>query len=120
MEGGKDRIILILAILTVIFFIVTVNSCNNASHARAVLNKEVALRLELEEKISKFAQEKTAAEENIKALKQELEKEKATHEVTKKALLQEQLVSQSLKEELEKIANLKEGLTGGEPPKLTE
>ena len=44
------------------------------------------------------------------ALEKELEDTKAENETTKKALLQEQLVSQSLKEELQKVTKLKETL----------
>ena len=109
-EGIKNRAILILAILTLIFFIGTVGSCSNTGRLRSIRDKEMATRLDLEEKLSKFTQEKAAAEEKLNSLTQELEAEKTAHQTTKKALLQEELVNQSLKEELQKITKLKEAL----------
>lgn len=109
-EGLKNRVILILSILTLIFFIGTVGSCGNASRLKSSRDKEMATRLDLEEKMSKFAQEKAGIEENLKSANQGLEEEKAAHQATKKALLQEQLVNQSLKEELQKVVKLKEAL----------
>lgn len=109
-ESIKNRIILILAISTTIFFIGTIGSCSNVNRQRAARDKEMAARLDLEEKIGKFMQEKTGAEEKLKNLEQELQTEKVAHEATQKALTQEQLVNQSLKEELDKITKLKETL----------
>lgn len=109
-ESIKNRVILILGILTIIFFIGTVGSCSNAAHLKSSRDKEMATRLDLEEKISKFVQEKQSIETMVNSLSQELEEEKAAHQATKKALLQEQLVNQSLKEELVKVTKLKEAL----------
>jgi biopolymer transport protein ExbB/TolQ len=106
----KNRFILILAVLTAIFFLGMVNSCSNASRQKAARDKEMAARLDLEEKMTKHGQEKAALEEQIKAKDQELAEEKAAHQATKKALVQEQLVNQNLKEEVSKIAKLKEAL----------
>jgi uncharacterized protein YlxW (UPF0749 family) len=106
----KNRVILILVILTVIFFIATVGSCSNVHRYRVARDKEMAARLDLEEKMSKFMQDKTAIQDKINSLTQESEEEKAAHQATQKALLQEQLVNQSLKEELQKVTKLKEAL----------
>lgn len=110
MEGMENRVILVLTILTVIFFMSTVGSCNNAHRLKLARDKEMATRLDLEEKMNKFIQEKTAWENKLDSLTQDLEKEKATHEATKQSLTQEQLVNQSLKEELQKLTKLKETL----------
>lgn len=109
-EALKDRLVIILAILTVIFFIFSVGSCTNAGRIKASRDREMAVRLDLEEKLSKFTQEKLGFEEKLKNLAQELEEDKAVHQATKKALLQEQLLNQSLQEELEKVIKLKEAL----------
>jgi uncharacterized protein YlxW (UPF0749 family) len=109
-ESFKNRIILILGILTVIFFIGTVSSCSNAKRQKVARDKEMAARLDLEEKMNKFGQEKLALEKKINALSQELSEEQASHETTKKALLQEQLVNESLKKEVLKLTKLKEKL----------
>lgn len=109
-EALKDRLVIILAILTVIFFIFSVGSCANAGRIRASHDREMAARLDLEEKLGKFTEEKLGFEEKLKNLTQELEEDKAAQQATKKALLQEQLLNQSLKEELEKVIKLKEAL----------
>jgi chromosome segregation ATPase len=109
-ESLKNRFIMILALLTVIFFIGTISSCSSSLRNKNSLNKEMTLRLELEEKMSKFNQDKTAVEKQIAAVTQQLEEEKAAHQASKKTLLQEQLVNQSLKEELQKVTRLKEAL----------
>jgi len=109
-EAVKNRIILILSILTIILFISTIGSCNNAFRQRAARDKEMVARLDLEEKMTKFSQGKKAMDDKIKAVQKELEEEKAASEVTKKALMQEQLVNQSLKDELTKVTRLKDAL----------
>lgn len=109
-ENIKDKIIVVLAILTAIFFVGTIGSCSNANRQRTAFGKEMSTRLDLEEKISKFAQEKTVLEEKIKEKEKELAEERAVQEATKKALVQEQLVNQGLKEELQKVTKLKEAL----------
>lgn len=109
-ESIKNRAILILGILTAIFFIGTVGSCSNTSRLRSSRDKEMTTRLDLEEKMSKFMQEKQGLEKKLKELTEGLDAEKAGHQVTQKALLQEQLVNQSLKEEITKVTKLKEAL----------
>lgn len=109
-ESIKNRVILILAILTVIFFIGTVGSCSSARKQKKDLNEERAVRFGLEEDIKKFNQEKTALGTKLNSLSQELEEEKAAHQATKKALLGEQLVNQNIKEELQEVTKLKEVL----------
>ena len=109
-EAIKNRIILILAILTVILFISTISSCSNAYRQKVARDKEMAARLDLDERMNKFSQEKTVLEDKLKAKEKEVEEEKASHEETKKALVQEQLVNQSLKEELQKVTKLKDAL----------
>ena len=109
-EALKDRIVIILAILSAVFFFGTLSSCNSAIRQRAARDKEMAARFVLEEKTSKYAQEKSALEEKAKAKENQIQELKATLEATKKDLVQDQLVSQSLKEELEKVTKLKEAL----------
>ncbi|MBM3245510.1 MAG: PCRF domain-containing protein [Candidatus Omnitrophica bacterium] len=109
-ENLKNRVLIILAVLAAIFFIGSVSSCAGARKQKMARDKEMATRLDLEEKMSKFSSEKASLEAKIKSLNQELETEKASQETVKKALLQEQLVNQSLKEELQKVNKLKEAL----------
>lgn len=103
----KKRIVIILAILTAIFFFGTLSSCVSALRQKAGRDKEMSMRLQLEEKMGKFSQEKSALEEKAKAKEKEAQELKAELEATKKALVQEQLVNESLKEELQKVTKLK-------------
>ena len=70
----------------------------------------MAQRMDIEEKMVKFTQEKTAILEKLKAKEKELEEEKATSQAVKKVLVQEQLVGQNIKEELQKVTKLKQAL----------
>lgn len=106
----KDRIILILAVLSVILFIATLSSCGSTHRLKFSRDKEMAMRLDLEEKMNKLSGEKTTLEEKLNGKDAELAEENASHQATKKALVQEQLVNQSLKDELQKVTKLKEAL----------
>ncbi|MCX5706760.1 MAG: hypothetical protein NTW13_03755 [Candidatus Omnitrophica bacterium] len=106
----KDRAIAILAILTLMLFVFNIGSCSNAYRQKVARDKEMAQRLDLEEKMGKFNQEKSSLSDKLKAKEKELEEEKVVCEATKKALAQEQLVGQSLKDELQKVTKLKEAL----------
>lgn len=106
----KDRIVIILAILSLVFFFGTLSSCNSAMRQKIGRDKEMAARLQLEERVSKFSQERSALEEKVKAKEKEAEEIKITLEATKKVLVQEQLVNQGLKEELQNVNKLKEAL----------
>ncbi|MBI4982534.1 MAG: hypothetical protein HZC15_05315 [Candidatus Omnitrophica bacterium] len=106
----KNRIILILSVLSAILFISSVSSCASANRNKSARDKEMVARLDSEEKMSKFTQEKSSLEEKLKAATTSLEEEKAAHQALKKSLVQEQLVNQSLKEELQKVTKLKEAL----------
>ena len=109
-ETLKDRIVLILAVLLAVFFFSSLSSCNSAMRQKTARDKEMAARLALEERMSKFSQEKSVLEEKAKAKEKEAQEMREALEVTKKALVQDQLVSQSLKEELQKVTKLKEAL----------
>lgn len=109
-ESFKDRIILILAIATVIFSLGAVSSCGKARALKLVKDKEMDARFTAEADREKILKEKAGIEEKLKSAEQLLKEEKAQHELDKKALLQEQLVNQSLQEEMQKISKLKETL----------
>jgi hypothetical protein len=84
----------------------TMRSCGAARKLKLTtleLDKEKAMSWDMEQKSNELKKEKAI-------LEKELEENKASLEVTKKALLQEQLVNQSLKEELQKVTKLKEKL----------
>ncbi|MFA5114571.1 MAG: hypothetical protein WC469_00700 [Candidatus Omnitrophota bacterium] len=99
----KDRLIIILSVLTVIFFIAAIGSCGSVRREKIAKDREMATRLDLEENAGKL-------ESQVAGLSQQLEQEKAAHETTRKALSQEQILNQNLKEELEKVSELKKAL----------
>lgn len=109
-DALKNRAAIILTVLSALFFLSAVSSCNSAIHQKARGNKELAARLALEEKISKFSFDRSALEEKAKAKEKEAQELKAALDNANKSLVQEQLISQSLKEELQKETKLKESL----------
>lgn len=109
-EGVKNRLIIILAVLCIIFFISTVSSCGSSVKEKQAFNKEMASRMDLEEKISKFTQEKGVFEAKLAAANQALEEQKTAAENAKKSLIEEQMINQSLKDELQKITKAKDAL----------
>jgi type II secretory pathway pseudopilin PulG len=109
-EVLKNRIVVILAILTVVFFFGTLSSCNSAIRQKAARDKEMVARLALEERTSKYVQEKSALEEKAKAKENQVQELKVSLDAIQKTLVQDQLVSQNLKEELQKVTKLKETL----------
>jgi len=105
-ENIKNRVILILAILTAIFLVGTMRSCSTSKKLKNTsieLDKQKSASWDAEQKMNELKKEKAAVEK-------ELGDTKAENETNKKALLQEQLVNQSLKDELQKVTKLKEAL----------
>lgn len=96
----KNNLTILLLIVCAALVFTNIQSCAGILRQKTAREKEMATRLDAEEKLVKFTQEKKASEENLKIKEQELIDEKAAHQVTKKALLQEQLVNQGFKEEL--------------------
>lgn len=109
-EDLKNRILVILAVFSVIFFFGTLSSCNSAIRQKTSRDKEMAMRLALEERISKFSQETSSLQERAKAKETEALELKKKLEDMEKDSLQDKLINQSLKEELQKVTKLKEKL----------
>jgi len=109
-ENIKNRVILILAVLAIILSVGTISSCGNAQRQKFSRDKEMATRLDVEERLNKALQEKTDLGTKAGDLARALEEEKTAHQASKKSLAQEQLINQSLKEELDKVTKLKETL----------
>ncbi|MGA2774524.1 MAG: hypothetical protein ABSE81_00445 [Candidatus Omnitrophota bacterium] len=109
-EKVKNKLIFILAVVCVLFLVLAVSSCNGASRQKLARDKEVAARFNLEEKMSKFSQEKAGLDAEIRAKEKELSEARSELDAVKKALQQEQMVSSSLKDELATVVKVKEGL----------
>ncbi len=107
---NKDKAIVILAVLSVLLFVLNIGSCINASNQNALRKKEMLQRLDVEEKTSKTLQERTGLAEKLAAREKELDEARVTIEAAKRALAQEQMNNISLKEELDKVVKLKDAL----------
>ena len=102
-ERFKDRAIIIVALLSLIFFIASLGAASNARKQRGFYDKERIARMDLEEKLDSLLKEKNS-------LSTQLEEEKTSHDLTKKLLVEEQAYSKTLNEELNKMTKLKEQL----------
>jgi len=109
-EKAKNNLIFVFAGMSLLFFVFTVSSCNATFRQKLARDKEMATRLNLEERMSKFSQEKAKVDEKNKAMEKELLETQSALDSVKKALQEEQMVNQSLKDELAKTAKVKEGL----------
>ena len=106
----KNKIVLILAVLTVVLFIFNIGSCVNAYSQNSGRKKEMFQRMELEEKSSKLALDNANSAGKLKELQKQLDQESASLLATKQALTQEQLITSSLKDDLQKLTKAKEAL----------
>lgn len=88
-EGAKNKLIVILSLLTLIFFIISVGSCNNSRKRSLERDKEMATRFQLEETMNE---------------------EKAAYAATKKELSEQKSLNRDLQEELQKVIEHKEAL----------
>ncbi len=105
-ENLKGKVVLILVVLSLILFVSNISSCMLAQKSKGAFNKEMSTRMDLEEKLAKFNQEKAGLEAKLVKLNQELEQEKKEHEKTSVKFDQDEQLIQSLKEELQKVKNL--------------
>ncbi len=109
-ENIKKRVMLILIVICGVLFITNISSCMLAQKSRGAFNKEMSTRMDLEEKLSKFTQEKAAAEAKLTKLNQDFEQEKSEHKKDSVKLDQDEQIIQSLKEELQKLNKLNDKL----------
>ena len=104
MEGLlKNKAFLFSVLLNFSFLVLAIASCNETRQEKAFRENDLRGKLIAEERLDKFDRERQGLEERIASLSKQLEEEKAGHELTKKALLQEQLVGKAVKEELNKV-----------------
>jgi hypothetical protein len=102
-SAQRNNLTVLLLIACAVLVIFNIQSCAAGMRQKKAREKEMAVRLDAEEKLAAFSGEKQAFEEKLKAKEQELIDEKTAHQATKKSLLQEQLVNQGLKEELARL-----------------
>ena len=106
----KDNIMMLLAILSALFFVATIASCGALHKEKKEKNNEIFKRMNLEEKVNNYMQEGTSLSAKLKKADKALQEEKAAHETTKKTLAQEQMVNQSLQDEIQKLTKLNQTL----------
>lgn len=104
MEGLlKNKIFLFSVLLNFSFLVLAIASCSEAERQKKLVAKEMYDRLEAEEKSAGAAGERQGLQERIDSLQKQIEEEKASHELTKKALSEEQTVSRAIREELSRV-----------------
>jgi hypothetical protein len=101
-DTQRNRVILVLVIAVVILAIVSFVSSSTAYRQKVARDQEMLSRLEVEEKMNKVVQEDQKRNFNVRKIQEEMVDERISHQQTKEALVREQLISQSLREELEK------------------
>lgn len=106
----KNRIIIALGIFSAILLISTVSSCNGLRSKEQKWRKEMAQRLDSEEKMQKAVQEQAVLAEQVDKTGKTLQESAKELETTKRLLLQEQMVNQNLKAEIVKLGKLREAL----------
>lgn len=97
----KNPLVAILIILTCLFLAISVDSCRRTQQHRQLRDKEMSLRLDLEEKMNFLMRDKEILEGKLEKSAKELEEEALAHQSTKNILLDEQLRTQNLMGELE-------------------
>lgn len=102
-EQVQNKVLLAAVILAVVCLILAITSGITASKNKLGLQKEMALRMEVEEKLTSTSSKSTSLEGELKNTQDQLTQ-------TKTALDQEKLSNEALKTELEKLTRLKEQL----------
>jgi hypothetical protein len=104
MEGLlKNKVFLFSVVLNLTLLIFAIASCSETQRQQQRVDEEMYKRMDAEDRLENSAKERQGIEESIASLRQQLEDERASHELTKKALLHEQLVGKAIKEELNRV-----------------
>jgi len=109
-EVLKNRIVIVLGILNVIFLLIAVNSCSQSRKYIDVKHKEEIKRYDAEQELNKVSNDKLEIEDKMRKVEEALSQAGAAVESSQKMLLQEQLVNKSLKAEIEKLRRLNDAL----------
>jgi len=102
-EQAQNKVLLAAIILAVICLVLAISSGIAASKNKVALQREMALRMETEEKLASINTKSNTMESELKTTRDQLAQTKTT-------LDQEKLSSEALKTELDKLARLKEQL----------
>ena len=102
-EQVQNRVLLSAIILAVVCLVLAISSGIAASKNKIALQKEMAFRMETEEKLAGVNSKSSTLENQLKTVQDTLTQ-------TKAAFDQEKLTNEALKTETEKITKLKEQL----------
>ncbi|MFZ5800199.1 MAG: hypothetical protein ACOY3D_02330 [Candidatus Omnitrophota bacterium] len=102
-EQVQNKVLLAAIILAVVCLVLAISSGIAASKNKLALQREMALRLEVEEKLAGISSKSTTLESDLKSSQEQLMQ-------TKTALEQERLSNEALRTELDKLTKLKEQL----------
>ncbi|MDD5565330.1 MAG: hypothetical protein PHG31_00330 [Candidatus Omnitrophica bacterium] len=105
-EQLRQKLLVTLAISNVVLLIAAAGSCSGSHRQKLAKDKELYTRIEIEEKLNKMMQEIKALEAKIQEKDKTLEEEHKARTEISKLLNQERLLTQGLKEELSKLANV--------------
>ncbi|MGE5308878.1 MAG: hypothetical protein ACM3OC_07330 [Deltaproteobacteria bacterium] len=109
-EKLKNKVLIGLSVLCVILLVSAFKSCSDAALQKRKWRNEMDQRLTSEERASKVQQDQTVLEQKLKQTQDALQQNARELDAAKKALLQEQMVNQNLKSEIDKLNKLKEAL----------
>jgi septal ring factor EnvC (AmiA/AmiB activator) len=102
-EQAQNKVLLAAIILAVVCLVLAISSGIAASKNKMGLQKEMAFRMETEERLASVSTKSTSLESELKAAQDQLTQ-------TKTSLEQEKISNDALKTELEKLTKLKEQL----------
>ncbi|MCX7927742.1 MAG: hypothetical protein N2606_06375 [Candidatus Omnitrophica bacterium] len=106
-EKMRIRLLIAAVITNIILLLILFSSCNKAAQYQKARVKEMDMRLDREKQLADMERQKVSCQTQLQQLITENSQLKEQLETTKKLLMQEQLVSASLKEELLKINKAK-------------
>jgi chromosome segregation ATPase len=109
-EIVKNRIMALLGILAVIFFLLFLGARGSLTRHKNDAAAKSALVFDLENNVVTLGKEKSSLSEDLKRVQTQLAQEQAAHTATKEKLSQELVAQQALKVELERVTRLKETL----------
>lgn len=110
MEFLKNKLVVVLGICNIVFLLVAVQSCVQGRKYLAVKHGEEIKRYDAEKSLNDVKQEKDALEAALRKAEESFAGERAVFDAAQKTLLQEQLINQSLKAEIDKLRKLNSAL----------
>lgn len=106
-EGARNKLILVLSLLSAIFLLTTASSCRDAAKQKKLAGQERLKRMELEEEMLTLSGRNSELEQKASQLQEELGRQKTVCQENQVELNRQ--VTQ-LQEELNRAAKLKEEL----------